>query len=416
VAQSPQASGRGIPGTGPSWWPLISCNGVGFAKATDRNGRIALANDPAFTGAIRFDRFRGQTMVGAPLPWDMNAVVPRPWEDNDDYEAIQWLQEWGINLSQNRLHAIVEGLARQNPYHPVMNLFQSLQWDRKPRADTWLSYYLGVEDSPYARAVGARWLISAVARIFEPGCKADCVLILEGKTGIGKSSVFKILGGAWYSNDIAAFNTKDAKEQLTGVWIMELDELDAVRRTSEWTAVLSFVSLCTDRYRYSYGRRVLPYPRQCVFGGTTENDAWVASLAGKRRWWPVRCTSIDLDALTHDRDQLLAEAIVRYQADERWWLHEDVLINAATLEQDARLEIHPWDDKVIEYANGRPFVTTHEILQHAIGMPTDRWSDFHTKIIGSILRRNGWERTFVRATDASGKSRSIRAFVRPDDR
>ena len=273
---------------------------------------------------------------------------------------------------------------------------------------------MGVPDTPYVRAVGLRWLVSCIARIFEPGVKADCVLVLEGRAGIGKSTTFKILGGAFYSNDIKALSHKDAQEQIIGVWIMELDELDAVRRASDWTSVVSFVSRGTDRFRFSYGRRALPYPRQCIFGGTTERDTWQPELVGIRRWWPVKCLAIDLDALARDRDQLWAEALLLYASGQKWWLHEDSLVAEATLEQMSRAEIDPWDDLVMPFiVAGRP-VTTTEILLQGLKVPSDRLSKADTMRVASILRRHKWERKLMRMMDETGRNEPKWRYVPPD--
>jgi putative DNA primase/helicase len=261
---------------------------------------------------------------------------------------------------------------------------------------SWLTYYLGVADTPLVRAIGARWMISAVSRIHTPGNQADCCLVLEGKTGLGKSSTFRILGAPWYTADVAALNTKDAKEQMAGVWIVELDELDAISRVAEWTSVISFVSRSVDRFRFSYGRRVVKHDRQCVFGATTERDNWIPNLAGKRRWWPVRCTAIDRDSLRRDRDQLWAEALVRYQAGEVWYLHEQRLLDEAQSEQDTRAETDPWEDDILQYVNGFRSVSTTAVLVSGIHLPLDRCGKAETMRVGSVLRKHGWTRKLVR--------------------
>jgi len=257
----------------PAWWGNIQLNDKGNPKAITLNGDVAVSSDVAFVGAIRFDKFRGQTLVCAPLPWDQHWSTPRQWEDNDDYLMSLWLQELGLIFSSRVVHEIVESVARRNQFHPVMDFFyvtlggiNNSIWDGTPRVGddntpSWLTYYLGVPDTPLVRAIGPRWMISAVSRPHDPGNQADCCLVLEGKTGLGKSTTFKILGSPWYTNDIAALNTKDAKEQMAGAWIIELDELDAITRAGEWTTVISFVSRSTDRFRFSYGRRVLEYRR-----------------------------------------------------------------------------------------------------------------------------------------------------------
>src|SRR5262245_59812264 len=93
-------------------------------------------------------------------------------------------------------------------YHPVLNYLSRCQWDGKARLDTWAVRYLGAEDTPYVRTVAAKWLISAVARVHVPGCKADCMLILEGHQGLGKSTALKTLAQPWFSDEIAALGQR----------------------------------------------------------------------------------------------------------------------------------------------------------------------------------------------------------------
>jgi len=109
------SSSPGPPGlTGvnaPAWWSSLVLNSKGNAQAIALNGTIALDQDPAFAMAIRLDKFRNQTMVCAPLPWDPNMLIPRPWTNTDDFRAMIWLQEQGIMLKTMAVHEIVEAIA-----------------------------------------------------------------------------------------------------------------------------------------------------------------------------------------------------------------------------------------------------------------------------------------------------------------
>jgi putative DNA primase/helicase len=218
----PQGGLSGI--NAPAWWYNLILTDKGTARAISRNGMIALSQDPAFAGAIRFDKFRLQTMACAPLPWDLNITSPRPWTDYDDVKASWWLQEQGIMLSEKHARVIVDGIAKDphNSYHPVIDYLNSIAWNGITPHVPWLTYYCGVEDTPYSRAVGQAWAVSAIARVDQPGCKADCVLVLEGAQGIGKSTTFKTLGGVWYSNTISILGSDDSREQIMGVWIVEI--------------------------------------------------------------------------------------------------------------------------------------------------------------------------------------------------
>jgi putative DNA primase/helicase len=208
--------------------------------------------------------------------------------------------------------------------------------------------------------------------------------------------------------------TKDSQEQVVGAWIIELDELDAVRKSSDWASVLSFVSRSSDRFRFSYARRVLPYPRQCVFAATTNSATYIRGESGDRRFWPVKCgPSIDLDALARDRDQIWAYHVHLYFAGVKWHVNEtqDPAFVADHAEQiKERREIDPWTDDVLDFVDNsfnymKDFLSTTEILKNCIKMPPDRMSKMDTMRIASILTLAGWTRKSVRVTDVSGKSK-----------
>ncbi len=320
--------------------------------------------------------------------------MPRPWTDQDDREATSWQQDNNVMVGELIAASAVQTVAERNKYHPVMDYLKSLIWDGIPRLDTWLVDYVGAEDTEYIRAVGPRWMISGVARIYEPGCKADCVLILEGPQGIFKSTTFAVLGGPFYSNDIAAIGTKDAQEQILGIWIMELDELDAVTRAHDIAAVKAFVSRGADRFRLPYARRSGLHPRQCIFGGTLNKDSWLRDETGGRRWWPVKCGIIKIDEVRRDREQLWAETRDRYFANEPWWLDTPQLVSAASEEQEARFEHDPWEEIIVKHINGLRETSMNSLLE-AVGVPTERRSTTEQKRVAAIMRRLNWERKQV---------------------
>jgi predicted P-loop ATPase len=157
--------------------------------------------------------------------------------------AAQW-----ILVDVNTAAQAAQTVARDHEFHPVRSYSESIRWDGVERLDRWLSLYLGSEDTAYARAVGARWLISAIARIYHPGVKADCCLVLEGPQGSKKSTALKTLAGAWFTDELADLGTKDSALQTRGVWIIELSELDTLSR-SEVSRIKAFMSRTTDRFR-----------------------------------------------------------------------------------------------------------------------------------------------------------------------
>ncbi len=170
---------------------------------------------------------------------------------------------------------------RDHPFHPVRAYLDSLTWDGVERLDRWLSIYIGAKDTEYARAVGSRWLISAVARIFLPGAKAYCYLILEGPQGIRKSTALRTLAGEYFTDELTDLGTKDAAMQTRGVWIFELSELDSMSN-SEVARIKAFMSRTTDRFRPPYGMHLVESPRQCVFAGTVNHSTYLRDETGGR--------------------------------------------------------------------------------------------------------------------------------------
>jgi putative DNA primase/helicase len=255
-------------------------------------------------------------------------------------------------------------------------------------------------------------LISAVARVFNPGCQVDTVLILIGPTGLGKSSVFQILGAPWYSNTIAALSSEAAREQTQGTWIHELAELDAVHR-AEWSAILNFISTREDKFRMKFQRRSAIYKRQCVFVGSTEQEDWLRDLSGHRRWWPVRCFSIDLEALAEAKAQLWAEALVRYFAQERWYLFEPELIGDARAAVEAVITVDEWESYILPFVAARPFVLVTDICNECLQIPRERQTLPTFLRIARILSPLGWQRKAIRILDDRGKSHLSKVWVNP---
>ena len=162
--------------------------------------------------------------------------------------------------------------------------------------------YFHAEDSPYIRAIGPRYLISSVARIYRPGCKVDHTLVLEGPQGKQKSEALRTLAvnDAWFTDRLSHVASKDAAQEMAGVLIIEIAELDALTRATA-SAMKSFLTRRRDRFRPPYGKHPTTLPRQCVFAGTInppDDGRYLRDETGARRLWPVACRGmIDLEGL-----------------------------------------------------------------------------------------------------------------------
>ena len=414
----------------PAWFNRLRQDMAGTPERNEANVIIALTSDVAFAGVLAFDDFAQAIVVRQPLPWNgTNGPFPRPWEDADEVRTAEWLQLRGVNVAPMVVGRTIGAVARDHRIHPVRDWLDHLRWDGTPRIETWTSTYLGAEPTAFHHTVGALWLISAVARIFRPGVKADHMLILEGPQGARKSTALKVLAGEeWFTDELPELGSKDAAIHMQGVWIVEIAELDAIGR-AEVSRIKAFLTRTTDRFRPPYGRYTVEVPRQCVFAGTVNPDTYLRDETGNRRFWPLRCGTIDIAALARDRDQLWAEAVHRFREGAIWWIDDAALLACAREEQEHRYHTDAWDDLIEhwltheirnlsdgypDYSNSRtesvarpsPLadVSVGEILEDAVGLEPARWTRGDQMRVAAYLKANGWER--YRRRDEGGRDAS----------
>jgi predicted P-loop ATPase len=353
------------------------------------NAIAAFRHAPEWGGVLAFNEFGFGTVALKPAPWGI--VAKGEWTDHEDRLAAEWLQKQGILVSVEIAGQAVQTGARDHPFHPVKTYLNGLHRDGVARLDRWLSTYLGAEETEYSHAVGSRWLISAVARIFRPGSKADCCLILEGPQGIRKSTALRTLAGEYFTDELADLGSKDAAMQTRGVWIIELSELDSLSN-SDVARIKAFMSRTTDRFRPPYGMRLVESPRQCVFAGTVNHSTYLRDETGGRRFWPVTCGKIAIDELGRDRDQLWAEAKVRFASGAPWWLDTAELVHRAADQQIERYEGDPWEEVIGPWLEARSSTSISEVLERCLQKPQGLWSQMDKNRAARCLRALGWER------------------------
>jgi predicted P-loop ATPase len=405
-----------------TWQAELRRNGKGELVACEANVDLILAHDDRIAGKLRWDAFASKLRWAGKPPWQGHTAPTTQlpiWQDADAHRLVGWLHTfWGIRVATTIAHAAAEVAGRANESHPVLEYLDGLRWDGVVRCDRWLATYLGAEDSVYMRSIGPRWLISAVARVRDPGCQVDHMLVLEGPQGRRKSTALRCLASpGWYTDRLSDPSKKDSAEELPGVWIAEFSDLATLRR-ADVESIKAFVSRRTDRYRPSYGRCVVEQPRQCVFAGSTNEQSYLADATGARRFWPVACGDhIDVEGIERDRDQLWAEAVARYESGESWWLDTEQLVAEAAGEQDDRYIGDPWTGPVAEWLESsqaraiehqRGGIETTDVLSGAIGLEKGKWDRAAQTRVGAIVGRLGWPRVRVRKNGSR-----LRVYVRP---
>jgi predicted P-loop ATPase len=366
----------------------------------EENIRRIVLNDPNLQGVVRYDEFSGDMILVRPITTDPTLVgergVPRPWTDADTVVLQTYIQRNFIpRIGREKIEAVMAMHARHScAVHPVRDYLQSVSWDRVPRLDTWLRDYLGANSQPeeYLAAVGAKWLISGVARIFEPGCQADNALVLEGAQGIYKSKALRTLASDdWFSDSLPAdLSCKDARDHLRGKHILELPELAQFKR-GEIETVKAFITRRFEQYRPSYGRHEIKFPRQCIFAGSTNDKRYLTDPTGNRRWWAIACSRVEIDAIKEFRDQFWAEAVTRYRAHEQWYLTPK-LEGLAAAEAKSRVAHDPWTAKVADIVMQiqTPDVTPGEVMAQMDLQQSERHAR-NSGRIGTILGDLGWQ-------------------------
>jgi predicted P-loop ATPase len=311
---------------------LIVTKATNIPKAVVANALIALRQAPEWHGVLAYDEFALVTKLMRPPPWlkhQDKSWEPKQWTDRDDVLTADWLQHQDISVATSIAAEAVETVAKDAAFHPIMDYLTDLEWDGRKRIESFAARYLGAEAKPYHDAVSRCLFIAGVARIMRPGCKADYVPIFEGVQDKGKSTAIELLFSPWFSDDLAELGSKDAAMQVRVAWGIEIPELASMNR-ADIDKVKAFITRKVDRFRPSYGRRVIEVPRQSIFVGSTNADAYLKDETGGRRFWPIRCTGkINLDAIARDRDQLWAEAVALYKARTPWWFTDSETISAA---------------------------------------------------------------------------------------
>lgn len=384
-----------------SWEIKLKRDRFDAVKKTKLNVKIILTNHSDWKGIIAHNSFTHQInkITPPPFPHSPNDGFGE-WTDADNVLLGLWLSEnYGIEIASNILQEIIVAVALGNAFNPVQDYLESChsKWIKagKPNghATSWVEKHLGAKESPATRIFQKAWIISAVARVYEPGCKVDNVLILEGAQGLLKSTALSVLGGEWFSDTTIDFADKDSIMLIHENWIIEMPELDKFKK-SDSDRAKSFFARQKDKYRAPYGHNLITKKRQCVFAGTTNTEDYLKDSTGNRRYMPIKCLKkCDLKSLENDRDLIWGEAVELYKSGEQWWY--DNTLQYVQDAQNQRFAEDVWQDVIETYLGLHPKgVTIQMILNKALRMDLDRCGKLERCRVADILRKAGWRQSY----------------------
>lgn len=359
-----------------------------------------LQNDTNLFDIFKFNEFSEDVEYTKTPEWDLGVIPGKSLDDQDLTQLRYYLGTiHDFEPARNIIGEACFLMAKRKSYHPIKKYIESVKWDNVKRIDTWLIDSINCDDNVYTRMASSKFLIAAVNRVYNPGCKFDHMLILEGPQGIGKSTLAEIMAGDWYLDTNFDHRDKDLIDSMRSSFIIEISELSGMNKKDvDW--LKSFLSKKVDRIRLPYASRSKDFKRKSVFIGTynpSGNNMYLRDDTGNRRFWPIECReSVNLAYLRANKAQLWAEAHHRYKLGEQYYIDDKVaLMILANIHNDRELE-SPTHIMIREWLGVRNQVAMNEIIQDClkINMEGKRPKDLLSAqtTIGIIMRKLKWRK------------------------
>lgn len=359
-----------------------------------------LNNDTNLISTLQFNLFTEDIEFSREVLWDSSAKKNKPLSDMDMSQLKYYMSsihQW--ETSRDVLNDACLIVSLRQSYHPVKKFIESVEWDGVPRCDEWLIKAVGCEDNFYTRMAAAKFLIATVSRIYNPGCKFDHMLILEGPQSIGKSTLVELMAGEFYLDTNFDNKDKDMIDIMRGSFWVEISELSGMNKKEvDW--LKSFLSRKVDRIRLPYARRSSDFQRKCVFIGTynpSGNNMYLRDDTGNRRFWPIECRGcVDFNYIRENRGQLWAEALVRFKNGEDYYIKDPSALKILESIHGERELESPTHRKIRDYIKMKSEVSMIELIEDCLKintngkMPRDLVSI--STIIGIIMRKLKWRK------------------------
>lgn len=342
------------------WENMLSVDGKGrMLPMSIKNAAIYLTHHHDWKDIFKYDVFKREIMLMRQPPWEDREFKAKRLTDIDIVDTAITMEGYGLVLSKDRIAQAIESVADKNSFNSAQEYFKKLEWDGVCRLETMFSDHFGStqEHPDYLAFVATKWMTAAIKRIMQPGCKFDHVLILESESqGFYKSGAFKTLATfgdeeeSYYTDAISISEIKNPHTilKLQGVMIAELAELEGFAKTSDEMAK-NWITQTEDVIKLVYDKYVTKYPRQFIFGATTNKKEYLKDSTGNRRYWPVTVEKIiDLEKLAAERDLLWAEAVWNWK--QGLYIGPTPAEEAlANIEREKRLNHDPLESQVMNF-------------------------------------------------------------------
>ena len=239
----------------------------GEIQRTIQNCITILQNDHVLADAIRLNLLSERIDIVRPVGWPRSG---KTLNDTDMKYILRRMEKYGIS-SEKKIESAIRIVANENRYHPIRDYLNGLQWDGTERISHVLYHFLGAAEDEYTCEAMKIFLMGAIKRIFQPGCKFETMLCLVGGQGTGKSSFFRLLAvkDEWFSDDLRRLDDDNVYRKLQGHWIIEMSEMIATANAKSIEEIKSFLSKQKETYKIPYETHPADRLRQCVFAGTT---------------------------------------------------------------------------------------------------------------------------------------------------
>lgn len=369
-------------------------------QQTVRNFEIIMDNDIRFAGKIKFDEFSRQEYLIGEIPWE-SENCDRAWGSHDDAALYSIIQtDYGVK-NRNDYFDAIKNVSMRNKFHPVRDILNSFEFDGKEHIRSLLPDYLGVENTEYAYQVMRLWMLGAVARVYEPGCKFDYTMIFTGPQGLGKSTFLKMmaLNDAWFNDSLDSLDSDKAAQSLMGSWIVELAELKSLARTAGGVeSVKRFLTAVQDKYRVPYERRADIFLRQCVFAGTTNKSDFLQDETGNRRFLIIQTgvnkptKSLFVPEAIEDMKAAWAQAVHIWKTEQPELILPDSCRDEARRLQDESMADDGKVGIITQFLENKQRTCVLEIWKAALERPDipKKWES--SEIMDIVLSIPGWQK------------------------